>query len=156
MPNKPIGRDLAYNTLREHGPMSKSDLAELLGPLGKVAANSIATARYEYPGKFFRVVGYDVQRGRAGREIPIYAAAEGPDVPRPNFKTKAAVKARQQRYYANNRAQIIARTKARRSAEKAPVLPNNQWLALLDPADRRAVMASARMTERNQSAQRQP
>ena len=76
MPNKPIGRDLAYRTLREHGPMSKGDLAELLGPLGKVAANSIATARYEYPGKFFRVVGYDVQRGRAGRFLSCLCGSE--------------------------------------------------------------------------------
>lgn len=40
MPCAPIHRDLALRTLREHGPMSKAALIELLGPLGKAATSA--------------------------------------------------------------------------------------------------------------------
>ena len=149
---KPLSRELAHTTLQEYGPMTKADLLDLLGDKGKTAAQAIFTARSDYPGQYFHIVGYEPQRGRRGREMPIYAAGPGPDAPRPNFNTKAAKRARQDRYYQNNRAQIIARTRARRAAEKPPLLPDNQWLALLAPTDRRSVLASARMTVRNQAA----
>ncbi len=145
MPNKPIWRELAYSTLREHGPMSKADLIELLGPKGNAAAASIATARHEHPGKFFRVTRYDVQRGRAGREIPIYAAAPGADAPRPDFGTEQARKDRQRRYYQRNQAQILARTHARRGK----ATPAAMWLTLLQPKERRDVANSARMAARS-------
>jgi hypothetical protein len=144
MPSKPIWRDLAIATLREHGPMSKAELVELLGPNGARAASAIATARHENPGKFFRVTRYEVQRGRAGREIPIYAAGGGADAPRPAFGVDER-KATQARYYRNNRARIIARVHARR---RGPV-SGNPWVALLEPSARRDVANSARMKERN-------
>lgn len=145
MPRKSEWRDLALATLREHGPMSKADLAELLGPNGARAALAIATARHENPGKFFRVTRYEVQRGRSGREIPIYAAGGGADAPRPDFGIDA-MKATQARYYRSNRARIIARVHARR---RGPV-SGNPWAALLEPSARRDVANSARMTQRNQ------
>ncbi len=147
MPSKPVWRDLALSTLREHGPMSKADLAELLGENGKWAAAAIATARHEHPGKFFRVVRYEAQRGRAGREIPIYAAQPGADAPRPDFSSPEQRKDRQRRYYENNRAQILARTHARRHGPAG----TNRWMALLAPSDRRAAANSIRMSERNRA-----
>ena len=62
MPGVPIHRDLALRTLREHGPMSKAELVELLGPLGQAAGRAIATARHTQPGKYFRIVRYERQR----------------------------------------------------------------------------------------------
>lgn len=140
MPTKPIWRDLAIATLREHGPMSKAELVELLGTTGARAAAAIATARHENPGKFFRITRYEVQCGRAGREIPIYAAGGGVDAPRPDFASVEARKERSARYYRSNQARIIARTHARR---RGPV-SGNPWATLLAPSARRDVANAMR------------
>lgn len=131
MPGVPIHRDLALRTLRKHGPMSKAELAELLGPLGKAAAGAISTARHQRPGEFFRIVRYDRQRGRSGREIPIYSHAGGQDAPRPDLGTLEHASERQARYYRANRQLVLARLHARRGKQSSP------WGALM-PAERRA------------------
>lgn len=130
MPGAPIHRDLALRTLREHGPMSKAALIELLGPLGKAAAGAIATARHERPGEFFRIVRYERQQGRSGREIPIYSHAGGPDAPRPDLSGPEHRRERQARYYQANRALVLERFRARRGK------PINPWGGLM-PAERR-------------------
>lgn len=133
MPSAPIYRDLALRTLREHGPMSKAALIELLGPLGKAAAGAIATARHERPGEFFRIVRYERQRGRAGREIPIYSHAGGTDAPRPDLSGREHVRARQARYYQANRTLVLERFRARRGK------PINPWGGLMPPERRTAL-----------------
>ena len=131
MPGVPIHRDLALRTLREHGPMSKAELVELLGPLGQAAGRAIATARHERPGEFFRIVRYEFQRGRAGREIPIYSHAGGPDAPRPDLSGPQHRRERQARYYQDNRTRLLARVRARRGKAPSP------WGQLM-PAERRS------------------
>lgn len=148
MPSKPVWRDLALATLRENGPMSKQELIELLGPTkGARAGAAIATARHEQPGKFFRVVRYERQRGRAGREIPIYAAGGGKDAPRPDLSTLEARRERDSLYYRRNRARIIAKLHAKRNSR----VETNHWLGLLSPEDRRATAASTRMMAMNEA-----
>ena len=100
-------------------------------PLGKAAARAIATARHERPGEFFRIVRYERQRGRAGREIPIYSHAGGTDAPRPDLSSREHVRARQARYYQANRTLVLERFRARRGK------PINPWGGLM-PAERRA------------------
>ncbi len=63
---KPLSRELAHTTLQEYGPMTKADLLDLLGDKGKTAAQAIFTARSDYPGQYFHIVGYEPQRGRKG------------------------------------------------------------------------------------------
>lgn len=139
-------RQLAYDTLREHGPMSKEDLSELLGDNGPSAARSIATARHERPGEFFRIIRYVAQRGNSGREIPIYAAGSGPDAKRPDFASAENVKKQQADYYRRNRAALLARRHANRPGKIA----GSFWGALLTPEGRRYVAGSLRAAELNQ------
>lgn len=131
MAGVPIHRDLALRTLREHGPMSKADLADLLGPLGEAAGRAIATARHTQPGKFFRIVRYERQRGRSGRTIPIYSAQGGKDAPQPDSTSEQHKRQRNQRYYQDNRTRLLARVHARRGKALNP------WVQLM-PADRRS------------------
>lgn len=132
MPSAPIYRELAIRTLREHGPMSKAELIEFLGPIGKAAARAIATARHERPGEFFRIVRYERQRGRAGREIPIYSHAGGQDSPRPDLSGREHARERQARYYQANRKLVLERFRARRGK------PINPWGGLMPPERRTA------------------
>lgn len=128
--------------------MSKQELIELLGPTkGERAGAAIATARYQQPGRFFRVVRYERQRGRAGREIPIYAAGGGKDAPRPDLSTLEARRERDSLYYRRNRARIIAKLHAKRGSR----VEANHWLGLLSPEDRRATAASTRMMAMNEA-----
>lgn len=145
MPIKPTTRDAIHAALREFGPMSSEDISQHLGWDRNRVVTCMSTARGYHPGKFFRIVRYEFQRGRAGREIPIYSATTGPDLPRPVLGDENR-KEKQRRYYQNNRARIVAKTRARRGHGGAAA---NPWLAILPTETRIQIANSQRATATN-------
>lgn len=90
MPVKPVTRDAITAALKECGPMSVIELVDHLG-WGRNRINAcMTTARANHPGKFFRIVRYQLQVGVRGRETPVYAAGRGRDAPRPAFDQEHA------------------------------------------------------------------
>lgn len=108
------------------GPMSSVEIAAHLGwPRNRVEA-TVSMARTNHPGKFFRIVRYELQSGRQGREVSIYAAGPGPDAPRPDFG-KAHKRAINRRYHQKHRAIRAAQRRARSSG----ALQATPWDGLL-------------------------
>lgn len=119
MPAPPVVRDAITQALLELGPMSAVEIAEATGlPRGKVNA-SLTNARANHPGKLFRVIRWQLQVGRKGRETPIYAAETGKDARRPAFD-EAHRKAANQRNYRANRARKAAQRKRREGVATSP------------------------------------
>ena len=66
MPVKPVTRDAITAALKERGPMSVMELVDHLG-WGRNRINAcMTTARANHPGKFFRIVRYQLQVGVRG------------------------------------------------------------------------------------------
>ena len=66
MPVKPVTRDAITAALKECGPMSVIELVDHLG-WGRNRINAcMTTARANHPGKFFRIVRYQLQVGVRG------------------------------------------------------------------------------------------
>lgn len=119
MPKPPVVRDAIVAALREFGPMSAAEISEATGlPRGKVNG-SLTLARASHPGQFFRIVRWQLQVGRKGRETPIYAAETGKDARRPAFDD-AHRKAASQRNYRANRARRAALRKQRSGISASP------------------------------------
>ena len=130
MPVKPVTRDAVTAALKECGPMSVMELVDHLG-WGRNRINAcMTTARANHPGKFFRIVRYQLQVGVRGRETPVYAAGRGRDAPRPAFDQEHA-KTVHRRNYLRNRAHRAAQRKRREGA------PPASWLTWLVPMGRR-------------------
>lgn len=125
MPQKPVVRNAVTEALLEMGPMTAVEIAAHLGWPRNRVETTISMARTNYPGKFFRVVKYELQVGRQGRETAVYAAGPGEDVPRPLFG-KAHYRLVSQRYHQRNRALRAAQRRARN--QKSSTSP---WAALL-------------------------
>lgn len=124
-PYKTKERQALLAFFREHGPASA---AELEDALGRAARDRLGRTRARHPGKFFRIVSYRRQVNVQGREIPIYAAQEGPDRARPRSQTGTAQteerRAAQKRaYYHRHKASVAAR----RSTKPAE---QNPWMQL--------------------------
>jgi len=131
MPIKPTTRDAITQALREHGPMSVVEIMEATG-FGRLQVNScMTTARRDHPGRYFRITGYRRQVGVKGREIPIYAAGRGRDVPRPVFDRTET----QRDYYLRNRARQATRRKATTGIYATP------WAGLV-PMERRGLQTA--------------
>jgi hypothetical protein len=129
----PTTRDAITAALKECGPMSVPEIAEHLGLARNVINTCMTTTRKNHPGKFFRILRYERQRGRSGREIPIYSHAGGTDAPRPDLSSREHVRARQARYYQANRTLVLERFRARRGK------PINPWGGLM-PSERRTAL----------------
>lgn len=116
MPTVPVTRSLILDLLREHGPMTSAQVAqELDWPRSRVNG-CIAKARGDHGTRYFVIVGYHAQRGRGGREAPVYAPGPGKDAPRPVFEEKK----RQQRYRDKHRVLINLRSRVRRGKAVTP------------------------------------
>lgn len=141
MPGQPIFRDKVRSALREHGPMTKEEVADLLHLPRNVVAAAIKSARYRYPEQIFRAVAYKRPSDGHGSDVTVYAAEAGPDNPRNHDKRKRRLKS-QAKYREKNRASINARHRARRAriAGKAPTV--NIWAALA-PTGLQAAMTQA-------------
>lgn len=78
-------RDAILGVLEEFGPMTVEEIATELRVPERIIRSRIASTRYEHPGKFFIISGYEF-RPRRGREVRVYAAGPGVDARRPPVK----------------------------------------------------------------------
>lgn len=140
--------------LTEHGPMTGAELAEHLGiGLRKVDA-AIASARYQSPGQFFRVVRYLPVTGRRGRDLCVFAAEPGEDVPRQKFTKLKEAKRRAQakaRYRDKHRAAVNAANTLRKAALAGRPVTFNPWLQLAAPTERATVSRLTRDAQKGRS-----
>lgn len=136
MPMIPTTRDTIFATLKSQGPMSIAEIAETLGWGRNRVCVCMCNARAKYPGQFFRVVRYEYQRGKAGREIPIYAAKRGADAPRPVLDIEND-RERKRRWYRNHTAKVLAAHRQRRAKKAGRSAAPNPWAQLI-PAENRA------------------
>lgn len=128
-------RQIIINALRELGPMTIHEIAEETGlPVRKVSRQICAT-RHMHPGKYFRVVRYQPLVGRTGKDLRVYAAEEGPDVPN-KVDEAARLKARQARYRNKHRAVINARNRVRNANQAGRYVASSPWMGLMEIAPR--------------------
>ena len=123
MSSRPIIRDAITQALDSCGPMTTLEIAQLLGLSRYKVHASITRARENYPGKFFRVTGYQRQDAIQGREARIFATGPGPDASRPSFADQSE---RKSHYYLRNRARYAIERKRRAGAATT-----NPWAGLV-------------------------
>lgn len=120
MPTVPTTRNAIIALIQEHGSMTAADIAEHLGWTRQRVNGAITQARIDHGTWFFRIAGYRRQRGRGGREAPVYGLGPGKDVARPVMNSIEENRKRQARYRERNRAVINLRNTARRSSQINP------------------------------------
>lgn len=126
MPMLPTTRNAITQALRECGPMSVPEICEHLGMARNRVNTAMTTARKTYPGRYFRILRYQLQRGQSGRETPIYSASPGPDAPRPAFDPREG----RRDYYQRNRSRLAVERNRRRGVRST-------WITGLVPLERR-------------------
>lgn len=134
--------DAVLAALNECGPMHIRALAEHLEWPVEKAHRTVSNARRNKPGQRIRVVGYErVQEGK-GKDLSIYAAQAGEDVPRTPGKAKRRRLQTQARYRDKHRAVINARHRVRRQEKGQPLVPN-VWAQLAPKEIRHAMTVAA-------------
>lgn len=140
MPYEPINRRQVVAALQEFGPMTRFELAELLGWDVPKVGTTIGSTRWLLPQKVFRIVGYRAVTGSRGRDVAIFAAEAGPDIQRKPVDQKKRDKEVAARYREKNRASILARNRISRARRSGKAVAINPWMALA-PKELRAAMA---------------
>jgi hypothetical protein len=143
---RPNHRAEIMAALLECGPMTAEGISNHLDLELHKVNTAIASARYQAPGVFFRVVRYLPITGRRARDACVLAAEPGADLPRTKLTAQKLARRRQQaktRYHAKNRATENAKSTARKAALTGRAVASNPWLQLAAPNQRAAI---ARMT----------
>ncbi len=125
MPMPAYTRTAIVQALRQHGPQSAENLAEVLGLRKSAVKGALSEARGKYGTKFFRIAGWRRYTGRGSNWVPIYACGPGEDVARPVL-TAAQRNERHARYRARMRDVIRIRNRVRRGVQ-----PGGMWAQLL-------------------------
>lgn len=150
MPYEPINRRRVVAALQEHGPMTRFELAEVLGWSVATVGTTIGSTRWLLPHQVFRVVGYRAVTGSRGRDIAIYAAQAGPDVQRKPVDQAQRRKVSQARYREKNRAVIQAKDRLARAQKAGAPVVINPWIGLA-PTQMRAAMTQRGRTANSHS-----
>lgn len=136
--NNPPVRNAVIAAIKEHGPMTCNEVAEVLGWTIERTHSVIANGRRLHPGKLFRVIRYQPSRGK-GKDQAVYAVQAGKDKPRPTTDMKVRRHEALQRYRNKHRATINARHRQARAAKAGSTVPQNPWMQLA-PVELRSVM----------------
>ena len=129
-----VARNQITALLQERGAMTAADIDLHLDWTVGRASNVISNTRYTHPKRFFRKVKYLLRKDMTrGREIPVYAAEQGDDEPRPSFG--AAASRRRNKAYRDRRRSLLRVTNALRNSDgieriASPwngLLPTSQW-----------------------------
>ena len=153
MPYEPINRSRIVAALQECGPMTRHELAEHLGwPVPKVGT-TISSTRWLKPRQVLRIVSYRHIVGRHARDVAVFAAQAGPDVPKPRADPALRRKQSQARYRDKNRAAIQAAARLKRASDAGREVVVNPWLGLA-PTNLRSAMSQRRLSA--QGAQTPP
>lgn len=134
--NNPPARNAVIAVLKEYGPMTKNDIAEVLGWHPARVHSTLANARRLRPGKVFRVVRYQRSEDGKSKDQSVYAAGPGQDVPRPQIDAIERRKETQSRYRNRHKAAINARMRMRRAKQHGHSIVPNMFAQLAPPAVR--------------------
>lgn len=144
MPYEPINRRRVVAALQEYGPMTRYELAEVLGWSVATVGTTIGSTRWLLPEKVFRIVKYRAVTGSRGRDVAVFAAEAGPDIQRKPVDKQKRRKETQARYREKNRAAILARHRVSRAKRKGKPVVVNPWIALA-PKEVRSAMTQPGM-----------
>ena len=138
--NNPPIRNAVIAILKEYGPMTRNDIAGILGWPPERVHSTIANARRLRPGEIFRVVRYQRVEGKS-KDQSVYAYAKGPDAPRPNVNKAARRKETEARYRRRHSATINARLRLYRAKQAGRAIVPNLF-AQLAPRELRPYMTT--------------
>lgn len=138
---QPINRSQVVAALKSVGPMTIEEIAEHLGWERIKASTTIGSTRWLLPKQVFRIVGYVQVTGRRCRDLAVYAAEAGADMPKPAVNAAKRRKQTEARYRQKHRAIINARNRAS-TASKRGAATINPWMQLAPP-QLRAFMSTA-------------
>jgi hypothetical protein len=147
--NNPPVRNAVLECLREHGPMTMVEIAEMLSWSLVRVHGAIMGARSRHPGKLVRVVAY-VRHAERGKDIQVYAAGAGKDKPRPVLTEedrKARRKVVQNRYNHKNRQVIDAKARIKRAKSQGFEPVAHPWFQLIPPSVRGLATQMARSSQ---------
>lgn len=120
---------MVLDVLREHGPMSTPDIAEVLGWTPHQVVATVSPARATYPGQCLRIVAHLRVEGEWRPYVAIYSAEGGNDARKPTKKERA--RAAQDRYRQKYGQALRIRDRARRQRERnSETRPVNPWMQL--------------------------
>lgn len=114
-------REAILALIGDEGPMTAAEITEALGITRRSVDSSIHEMR-DYGTKFLRITSYKRQRGRGGREAPVYGLGPGQDAKRPVMNTPEEAKKRQERYREKNRFILRVRQQKKRHGTVNPFL----------------------------------
>ena len=114
-------RDAILRAIKEYGPMTSAEIAEVTGLSKKKVHGSISGARKNHGSDVFTIHGYQRKTDgtRGGGMATIYKAGPGRDAKRPDLTTKEVRAERDRRYRARHHARILAREAQRRGSRVA-------------------------------------
>lgn len=121
-------RDAITAAIRQHGPMTSREIAELLDWPTNTVSVVIRSARRDHPGRFFRVTGWRQVLGKWLNDEAVYSAGRGADCIKPATDTMARRRAADQRWRERNKARYLAGKMVRDGSK-----PLNPWLQLAPP-----------------------
>ena len=138
--NNPPIRNAVIAVLKEYGPMTRNDIAGILGWEPGRVHNTITNARRLHPEKMFRVVRYQRVEGKS-KDQSVYAYAKGPDMPRPKVDKATRGRETRARYRRRHNATINARMRIRRAKQAGHTMAPNMF-AQLAPREVRPYMTT--------------
>lgn len=119
MPTVPTTRNAVCWALKEFGPLSAAELAEVL-PLTRAGIDrGITKARAGGRRDYIRIHSWRRQNGTGGREIPVYDLGPGEDAPRPRLGVQAR-RETWRRYEVAHRAERRIANTLRRGGQANP------------------------------------
>lgn len=113
--NRTTQRDTLLAALREYGPMTASEMAEMTGLTRHQVHSYLCRTRNLYPRMYFVIKDWQRRIG-ATSIAPIYKAGPGRDVPAPDLSTKEAARERQERYRGKHSAELRIMNQAKRGS----------------------------------------
>jgi hypothetical protein len=139
----PVQRlDTILATLREHGPMTSVEIAEIVGWSSNSVSRSISKARGRKPGAWLRITRWQQQVGRWAMPHPVYSAHGGADAER-DLPTPQEMKPIYQKRYRDKYPEILrAKARIRDRKRRGAVVQPNHWASMF-PGAIRASMAQA-------------
>lgn len=117
--NPPTTRNAIVAALREHGPMTATELAETLAMTRSAIANAVQKARAHGNRTYLYITAWRRPIGHGGAVAPVYDVGPGEDVRRPTIGPKAR-KLYDQRYERSHRAERRIASALRRGSTVNP------------------------------------
>jgi hypothetical protein len=131
MARKSPKRDAISTAIRQHGPMTSREIAEVLEWPTNTVSIVIRSTRRDHPGKFFRISSWRQVLGRRRNDEAVYSAGRGADCIKPETDVVARKRAADRRWRERHNGSYLAKKMVRDGARLL-----NPWLQLAPPSMR--------------------